>query len=96
MLGLRAFPDTQGGVEKHAENLARELVALGCQVEAIVRSPYVAKGRGRTWQGVIAHLEQGYPVVVPASALDLHCCRVARVSDQARCHLSPHDRQLLP
>jgi glycosyltransferase involved in cell wall biosynthesis len=52
MLGLRGFPNVQGGVERHVENLARELGALGCSVEAILRSPYVSKDVGRTWQGV--------------------------------------------
>ena len=43
MLGLRGFPNVQGGVERHVENLSRELSHLGCSVEAIVRSPYVSK-----------------------------------------------------
>jgi len=52
MLGIRGFPDVQGGVEKHAENLACALVALGCRVEAVMRSGYVIKTRGATWRGV--------------------------------------------
>lgn len=52
MLGIRGFPDVQGGVEKHAENLACALVALGWQVEVVVRSGYVAKTRETTWRGV--------------------------------------------
>ncbi|MEJ0074516.1 MAG: glycosyltransferase family 4 protein [Alphaproteobacteria bacterium] len=52
MLGLRGFPNVQGGVERHVENLARELVRLGCSVEAIVRSPYVAKSTEPQWQGI--------------------------------------------
>lgn len=44
MLGMRGFPDVQGGVEKHAENLSRALTGLGCDVEAVVRSGYVAGG----------------------------------------------------
>lgn len=47
MLGLRGFPDVQGGVEKHAENLARELVRLGCEVEVLARAPYVRHVQGR-------------------------------------------------
>ena len=46
MLGLRGFPNVQGGVERHVENLSRELSHLGCSVEAIVRSPYVSKNGG--------------------------------------------------
>jgi len=52
MLGLRGFPNVQGGVERHVENLARELARLGCNVEAIMRSPYVGRGADPQWQGV--------------------------------------------
>jgi glycosyltransferase involved in cell wall biosynthesis len=52
MLGLRGFPNVQGGVERHVENLARELSGLGCNVEAILRSPYVSKNADRNWQGI--------------------------------------------
>lgn len=52
MLGLRGFPNVQGGVEKHVENLGRELSVLGCKVEAIVRTPYVGKHAPREWHGV--------------------------------------------
>ena len=52
MLGMRGFPDVQGGVEKHAEKLACALVELGCRVEAIARSCYVAKNRSATWRDI--------------------------------------------
>lgn len=52
MLGLRGFPNVQGGVERHVENLARELTSLGCNVEAVMRSPYVSKNAARSWRGV--------------------------------------------
>jgi len=55
MLGLRGFPDVQGGVERHVENLSRCLVALGCDVEAIVRSSYMPKPCPRTWNGIKLH-----------------------------------------
>jgi glycosyltransferase involved in cell wall biosynthesis len=51
MLGVRGFPNVQGGAEKHVENLACALAGLGCDVEAIVRSGYVAKGQAR-WRNV--------------------------------------------
>ena len=38
-LGLRGFPDVQGGVETHAEHLCPLLVELGCEVDVIVRAP---------------------------------------------------------
>lgn len=52
ILGIRGFPNVQGGAEKHAENLACALAALGCDVNAIVRSGYLAKGQPATWRGV--------------------------------------------
>ena len=55
MLGLRGFPDVQGGVERHVENLSRRLVELGCDVEAIVRSPYMPKDGPTSWNGVTLH-----------------------------------------
>lgn len=51
LIGMRGFPNVQGGVEKHAEKLACELVALGCDVQAIVRSWHVPKGQ-RVWHGI--------------------------------------------
>ncbi len=52
MLGMRGLPDVQGGVEKHAEKLACALAELGCRVEAIARSCYVAKNRSATWRDI--------------------------------------------
>jgi glycosyltransferase involved in cell wall biosynthesis len=51
MLGIRGFPDVQGGAEKHAEKLSCALATLGCEVEAIVRSFYVPKTQKR-WRGI--------------------------------------------
>ncbi len=52
MLGLRGFPNVQGGIEAHAEELCPLLVSLGCNVEVLVRSPYQAKELGDSWRGV--------------------------------------------
>jgi glycosyltransferase involved in cell wall biosynthesis len=52
MLGLRGFPNVQGGVETHAQHLSSQLAELGCEVEAIVRSPYVARDSNRSWRNV--------------------------------------------
>ena len=52
MLGMRGFPDVQGGVERHAEKLACALAELGCRVEAIARSCYLAKDGNATWRNV--------------------------------------------
>lgn len=51
-VGLRGFPDVQGGVETHCENLCPLLVDLGLDVVVIVRSPYVNKGALVPWKGV--------------------------------------------
>lgn len=51
-LGLRGFPRVQGGVETHAENLCPLLAQLGCEVEVIVRSPYMPADTGTDWHGV--------------------------------------------
>ena len=52
MLGLRGFPDVQGGVEKHAEKLSCALAELGCEVEAFVRSGYVAREHPARWRNI--------------------------------------------
>ncbi len=49
MLGIRGFPNVQGGAENHAQNLSVQLSELGCEVEVIVRSPYMPKQTGRTF-----------------------------------------------
>jgi glycosyltransferase involved in cell wall biosynthesis len=52
MLGIRGFPNVQGGAENHAQNLSVNLSKLGCEVEVIVRSAFVAKGSSRTFGGI--------------------------------------------
>jgi glycosyltransferase involved in cell wall biosynthesis len=52
LFGFRGFPDTQGGIEAHVENLAPRLVRLGYRVTACVRSPYVNSDLDREWKGV--------------------------------------------
>ena len=44
-LGVRGIPNVQGGIETHAEQLYPRLAELGCDVEVIVRSPYVSGDR---------------------------------------------------
>ncbi len=51
-LGLRGFPQVQGGVETHAEYLCPLLLEMGCEVDVIVRSPYMPAEIGRSWRGV--------------------------------------------
>lgn len=42
-LGFRGFPNVQGGIERHCENVYPRLVKLGCEVIAFCRSPYTQK-----------------------------------------------------
>ena len=52
MIGIRGFPNVQGGAENHAQNLAARLVELGCEVEVVVRSPYVPEENSRIYSNV--------------------------------------------
>ncbi len=52
MLGLRGFPEVQGGVETHAEHLCPLLAKMGCDVTVLVRSSYQPAGIGPEWEGV--------------------------------------------
>lgn len=54
-LGLRGFPEVQGGVEVHAENICPLLADLGCDVHVITRSPYQPKAIGKSWRKVRFH-----------------------------------------
>jgi len=51
ILGTRGFPNIQGGVEKHCERLAVNLVNLGLEVIVFTRRPYV-KNNIREFRGV--------------------------------------------
>jgi glycosyltransferase involved in cell wall biosynthesis len=43
VLGVRGIPSIQGGVETHAEQLYPRLAQLGCDVEVLVRTPFVPR-----------------------------------------------------
>jgi glycosyltransferase involved in cell wall biosynthesis len=45
VLGVRGMPNVPGGVETHAEQLYPRLVKLGCEVEVLVRTPFVPRSR---------------------------------------------------
>nr|CAD6406748.1 glycosyl transferase [Rhizobium sp. Q54] len=53
MLGLRGVPDIQGGVERHVEMLAQELIRGGWRVEVIGRSPYLRSQTDAIWKGIL-------------------------------------------
>jgi glycosyltransferase involved in cell wall biosynthesis len=50
--GLRALPEAEGGVERHAEALYPRLVSLGCHVEVAVRTPFCSAQPLPSWKGV--------------------------------------------
>ncbi|MBR1156025.1 glycosyltransferase family 4 protein [Bradyrhizobium sp. JYMT SZCCT0428] len=52
IFGFRGFPNVQGGVESHVENLAPQLVKLGHRVTACLRSPYADPTGEKEWKGV--------------------------------------------
>ncbi len=43
VLGVRGIPNVEGGVETHVEQLYPRLVSLGCEVEVLVRTPFVPR-----------------------------------------------------
>jgi len=51
VIGLRGFPDVQGGVETHCEQIYPRLVELGCEVVVFGRAPYLGDGE-RMYKGV--------------------------------------------
>lgn len=52
LLGLRGFPNVQGGVEKHVEELAPLLVKLGCKVDILARSAYQPEVDVQAYPGI--------------------------------------------
>lgn len=52
VLGLRGFPQVQGGVETHAEHLYAELAQMGCEVEVVVRDSYQPLANPDLWKGI--------------------------------------------
>lgn len=51
VLGTRGFPDVQGGVEKHCQDIYPRLVEMGCHVTVLAREPYVGS-EPYTYKGV--------------------------------------------
>ncbi len=53
VVGTRGFPDVQGGVERHCEELYTRLAARGVEVLVFTRSPYVpAAPPWSSWRGI--------------------------------------------
>lgn len=55
VLGLRGFPDIQGGIEKHAEQLYPRLASLGCHVCVLGRAPYKTGRHTNHWNRIDFH-----------------------------------------
>jgi glycosyltransferase involved in cell wall biosynthesis len=45
VLGVRGLGNVQGGIESHAQQLYTRLAELGCDVEVMVRTPFVPRGK---------------------------------------------------
>jgi len=53
VIGTRGFPNVQGGVERHCEELYARVAALGCDVTVAARTPYIpAADRVAEFRGV--------------------------------------------
>jgi glycosyltransferase involved in cell wall biosynthesis len=53
VIGIRGFPNIQGGAEKHCEELYPRLARLGCEVRVFSRSSYLPKSdRPPAWGNV--------------------------------------------
>lgn len=100
VLGIRGLPNVPGGVETHAEHLYQRLVPLGCDIEVLVRSPFVPADRThvgelrlrRIWsprrQGFEAFLHSVFGVVYAVfsrpDVLHVHAIGPAIVTPLAR------------
>jgi glycosyltransferase involved in cell wall biosynthesis len=53
VIGTRGFPDVQGGVERHCEELYPRLAERGCEITVAYRPPYIpAEKRMTSWRGI--------------------------------------------
>jgi glycosyltransferase involved in cell wall biosynthesis len=86
--GFRGFPDVQGGIENHVENLAPRLAKLGQVVTACVRSPYVDAQEGDAWRGVrILRLWTVRSVYLETLLHSLICALVAGIKRPSVVHI---------
>ena len=54
VVGTRGFPNIQGGIERHCEEIYSRLAARGVEVVVYTRSPYVPTASRRSfWRGVL-------------------------------------------
>ena len=100
VLGVRGIPSVQGGVETHAEQLYERLSHMDCDVEVLVRTPFVPASRTsfgsirlrRIWSPkstgyeTLVHSVLGvlYAAVVRPDVLHIHAIGPAIVTPIAR------------
>jgi glycosyltransferase involved in cell wall biosynthesis len=100
VLGIRGIPSVQGGVETHAEQLYERLAHMGCDVEVLVRTPFVPRSRRafgsirirRIWSPrtsgfeAVVHSLLGvlYAAIVRPDVLHIHAIGPAIVTPLAR------------
>src|ERR1700761_2105786 len=100
VLGIRGIPSIQGGVETHAEQLYERLSHMDCDVEVLVRTPFVPATRTsfgsirlrRIWSPkstgfeALVHSFLGvmYAAVVRPDVLHIHAIGPAIVTPIAR------------
>jgi len=70
MLGLRGLPNVQGGVEKHVEQLALQLLNSRWAVDVVGRIPYVKQKHDYTWKGI--HVVPSWAPTSPALEAIVH------------------------
>jgi len=53
VIGTRGFPNVQGGVEKHCQELYPRLIRYGCNITVFTRSPYIKREkRLKKWRNI--------------------------------------------
>lgn len=52
MIGQKGIPSRAGGIEIHAENIAKRLVRLGCEVDVYCRKGYCEQEYEKGYQGI--------------------------------------------
>ncbi len=53
VIGTRGFPNVQGGVERHCEELYPRLAEKGCEITVAFRPPYIpVEKRMTSWRGI--------------------------------------------